>query len=409
MKIDFSLPDPILALIERLEQNGEEAYLVGGSLRDLLLGIPPHDFDLTTSALPEKTVAVFSDHRVIETGLKHGTVTVLVDGEPIEITTFRIDGTYTDARHPDRVTFTNRITEDLARRDFTVNAMAYHPTRGLIDPFGGKDDLARKILRAVGDPKRRFEEDALRIMRAFRFSAQLDFEIEAETLTGAKESKFGLTNIARERIASEFLRLLTSKNPAHALRSMIDCEILPFVVGSYVPSDTVLNRIAEMPQDEIARLGFFFSDFSTFSTLAEGSDNRREALSHLLKSLKLSNKQVSGTCAVVSASQTAVTTPADARRLIAACGVYAPLAIRASVLLGINSPDAIAWIEQNQAPCTIADLAVTGKDLLALGIEPRRIGTILEKLLRAVLEEPSNNEKNTLLALIKTWENPKVS
>ena len=393
---NISLPTPILRLIERLEQNGEEAYLVGGSLRDLLLGIPPHDYDLTTSARPEKTVALFSDYRVIETGLKHGTVTVIADGEPVEITTFRIDGSYTDARHPDQVTFTKRIVEDLARRDFTVNAMAYHPDRGLVDPFGGQKDLNQRCLRAVGEAKRRFGEDALRILRAFRFCAQLGFAIDQETLQGARDSKSGLTNIAKERIASEFLRLLTSDSPAHALELMIDSEILPYVVGSYQPSERILAHLSEMPQNDIARLGFFFAETD------------RESTAKLLRSLKLSNKQVTGACSVVSGAHTPVDTPTDARRLIASCGIYASLAARASVLLGINSPDAVAWVEQNNAPCTIADLAITGRDLLSIGIEARTIGTHLDFLLSRVLEEPTLNEKETLLAMASELKNKKL-
>lgn len=395
--VQFSLPAPILHLIDELERSGEEAYLVGGSLRDLLLGIPPHDFDLATSALPEKTANVFSNYRVIATGIKHGTVTVLTDGEPVEITTFRIDGAYTDSRHPDEVIFTNRIVEDLARRDFTVNAMAYHPQRGLIDPFGGQADLCQKKLRAVGDAKQRFSEDSLRILRAFRFSAQLGLDIDEKTLQGAKDSKFGLTNIAKERVASEFVRLLTSDFPARALQLMIEAEILPFVVGAYRPSEAVLSHLNEMPPDDIARLGLFFSDIN------------RESAQKVLRALKLSNKQITGACAIIGGSRMPICSPADARRFIAASGAYALLAVRASVVLGINSPKAIEWVEQNEAPCTIADLAISGRDLLSLGLEPKTIGSLLENLLSRVLEEPQLNKKEKLLALASTWKNKSVS
>ena len=178
----IKIPEYAESVLERLEQNGEEAYIVGGSLRDSLLGKAASDYDVATSALPERTLEIFSDYRVIATGLKHGTVTVMSDGKPIEVTTFRVDGGYSDSRHPDSVSFTRSIEEDVSRRDFTVNAMAYSQRRGLVDLFGGRDDLAKGIIRAVGDPERRFDEDALRIMRAFRFSAQLDFEIEEKSL-----------------------------------------------------------------------------------------------------------------------------------------------------------------------------------------------------------------------------------
>ena len=219
MKISY--PATVADVLARLVAAGEEAYIVGGSLRDALLGLPAHDFDIATSALPEKTLSVFSDERVIETGLKHGTVTVILSGEPIEITTFRRDGDYTDGRHPDTVSFTDRITEDLSRRDFTVNAMAYHPDRGLVDPFGGQDDLASRTLRAVREPTLRFSEDALRILRAFRFAAQLGFKIEEETRNALRSEAYRLKNISRERISSEFCRLVAAKG-AHSVLKMLE-------------------------------------------------------------------------------------------------------------------------------------------------------------------------------------------
>ncbi|MBQ9783175.1 MAG: hypothetical protein IJW44_01495 [Clostridia bacterium] len=392
--LDLSLPGYVRTLMERLEGAGEEVYLVGGSLRDALLGIPPHDFDLATSALPQKTVSLFSDLRVIETGLKHGTVTVLSQGNPVEITTFRIDGSYTDARHPDGVTFTDRITDDLSRRDFTVNAMAYSPRRGLVDPFGGRQDLARRVLRAVGEPERRFSEDALRIMRAFRFSAQLGFAIDPDTLLGATRCRAGLARIAAERIAAEFLRLLLSPDPAPALAAMTESGILPYVSGDYRPSEKLLATLASAPCEDVARLGLF---------LAEADEAEATAL---LRRLKYSNKQLTGARAVRRGSGIPVSDPAQARRLIADCGVYAPSAVRASVLLGNSPREAIGWVERNSAACSLRELALSGKDLLAAGIEGRRIGVTLERLLAAVLEDPSLNQRQTLLALALAQNQP---
>ena len=183
----INIPSYVKVIMNRIDGAGYEAFAVGGSLRDILLGKEPHDWDVTTSALPEEAMALFPDMHVIPTGIKHGTVTVVSSGFPIEITTYRVDGDYTDSRRPDKVQFTRNIEDDLSRRDFTVNALAYNEKRGLVDLFDGKNDLENKILRAVGDPEKRFTEDALRIMRAFRFSAQLGFDIEESTLAAAKK------------------------------------------------------------------------------------------------------------------------------------------------------------------------------------------------------------------------------
>jgi tRNA nucleotidyltransferase (CCA-adding enzyme) len=204
----YALPSYLLALMDRFSCAGEEIYLVGGSLRDLMRKQTPNDYDLATSASPEKTISLFPDCRVIETGIRHGTVTVLFEGNPIEITTFRQDGDYVDARHPQSVTFTRKIREDLARRDFTVNAMAYHPVRGLVDLYGGRTDLERRTISCVGDPATRFGEDGLRILRAIRFASVLDFEIAPETARAIHECRALLGNIAAERIREEFCKLI---------------------------------------------------------------------------------------------------------------------------------------------------------------------------------------------------------
>ena len=384
------LPEYVRALTEVLEAAGEEAYLVGGSLRDLLLGQVPHDYDLATSAPPRRTADIFSEeYRVIETGLKHGTVTVLSEGKPVEITTFRIDGSYTDGRHPDAVSFTDRIVDDLSRRDFTVNAMAYRDKTGLLDPFGGRADLTDRLLRAVGEPVRRFSEDALRILRAFRFSAQLGFVIEEATLEGIGRCKEGLERIAKERIAAEFLKLLCAKSPAPALRAMRDGGVLPYVIGDYCPKEAIIDKLATMPAEDTARLGLFFAD----------TDTARAA--ELLRGLRLSNKQIAGACAVLRGSAYEVRTPADARRLIAASGVWASMAVRAAVLLGNAEAEAIGWVEKNNAPCQLSDLAISGRDLLAVGIRGKDVGKTLLELLSAVMNDPSLNQKELLLEMIK--------
>ncbi len=388
-RLTVRLPDYVQILMDCLTAWGEEVYLVGGSLRDLLLGKEPHDYDLATSAPPEKTAAVFSHMRVIETGMKHGTLTVLSEGHPVEITTFRVDGSYTDSRHPDRVTFTRRLADDLSRRDFTVNAMAYHPTVGLVDLFGGREDLEHCILRAVGDPKKRFSEDALRIMRAFRFSAQLGFFIEENTLRGAADCREGLGRIAAERRAAEFLRLLMSEDPLEALRAMKDTRILPYVAGEYTPSETVLGALKQSRREDFARLGLFFAE-------AE-----REQMSKALHALKYSNQQITGACAVARGSCRSLQSPKDARQLIAETGVYALAAAEASVLRGISPQEALAWVKENRVPCRISELPVGGRELTEMGFRGRELGETLERLLKAVMEDPDCNDKEKLLAMAR--------
>lgn len=227
MKIE--IPPFVTELINRLEQQGHQTYCVGGCVRDSLLGTSPQDWDLATTALPEELLYCFKDYRTLDTGLKHGTVTVFSHGRAVEITTFRIDGSYADARHPDAVSFTVSIEEDLKRRDFTVNAMAYHKTKGLIDPYGGVRDLEAGILRCVGKPAERFSEDALRIIRCLRFASVLGFQIESATKQSAHTLQNGLLQVSAERIAKELEKLLCGTYAADILRenSGILFTILP--------------------------------------------------------------------------------------------------------------------------------------------------------------------------------------
>ena len=382
-------PEYIARIIARLEEANEEAYVVGGSVRDALLGIAPHDFDIATSALPQRTAELFSDCRVIETGIKHGTVTVIVDGEPVEITTFRVDGEYSDSRHPDTITFTSRIEEDLSRRDFTVNAMAYSSVRGLVDAFGGKADLEKKIIRAVREPSLRFSEDALRIMRAFRFSAQLGFEIEENTLLAASALKDGLLHIAKERIASEFIKLLISPCPQKALSLMSEHGVLEYIIGDIKPCEVATRSLSLMQKDEIARMGMFFAG------------TEQERIRRALRDLKCSNRQVTGTLAVARGAEMCVHDAQSATSLIAETGEYAPFAVRASVLLGISSENAEDLVSQNKAPSKISELKISGRDLIALGAQGKEIGAVLDVLLREAMLDPDKNEAETLKKMAK--------
>ncbi len=387
----MNYPHHVDNIISTLEAAGFSAYIVGGCVRDMMLCISPHDYDITTSALPPDTCRVFSHLRTIKTGLRHGTVTVICDGEPIEITTFRIDGEYKDARHPETVSFTSDIEHDLSRRDFTVNAMAYNKTDGLVDIFGGRRDINNKLIRAVGDPRLRFSEDALRIMRAFRFSAQLDFAIEKNTLLACGELRDGLSSIARERIGSEFIKLITSPAPTDALLNMKRLGVLSFVLGEYSPSDELLSSLDQMPPEDTARLGFLLCE--TDSDTARG----------ILDSLRCSAKQIKGALAVVNNHAACIDSPETARRLFTTAGIYAPAAARASEILGSSPAGAYGRVMHEQCtPHSLRDLRINGKDIAAMGARGKFIGEVLETLLQEVIADPSLNTKEILLPMAQS-------
>jgi tRNA nucleotidyltransferase (CCA-adding enzyme) len=351
----------------------------------------PHDWDVATSALPEETLSVFADWRTIPTGLKHGTVTVLSEGNPIEITTFRIDGEYKDSRRPDEVFFTEDIVSDLSRRDFTVNAMAFGERRGLVDPFGGKKDIEKKIIRAVGEPHKRFSEDALRIMRAFRFSAVLGYEIEKETLLAAIELKDKLSEIARERIAIEFLKLICAKSCSKTLKAMSDGGVLKFVLGEYSPSDALFEAMERSPSVERIRLGLL---------LSEATEQEKKIA---LSGLKLSTKLSSGALLISRrASDYLSGDAAKARRFIGSVGDLANDVLAAADALGNLDADFASAVLENiekRACYSISDLAVNGHDLIKLGVSGKAVGDVLSKLLDEVICDPAVNNREKLLDL----------
>ena len=382
----FNIPEYVRAVLDRLYENGENAYVVGGSLRDMLLSKTPHDFDLASSAEPQRACEIFSDMRVIKTGLAHGTVTVLSSGQPIELTTFRVDGEYHDMRRPDSVSFTRRIEDDLSRRDFTVNAMAYNEREGLIDLFDGKNDLKNKIIRTVGDPYARFSEDALRIMRAFRFSAQLGFQIEEKTLEAASALADKLTLIAKERIFSELVRLLCSPYPEKPLKQMRSCGVLSYIFKDYTPTDKAIELLCDTENDEITRLALFFSD-------TDGRSARTE-----LSLLKASGRQRSAASIVDAAKQSYVSRK-DMASLRASLSLDADIALRLSVLLGNSTTDVLALLNDT-TPYSISQLAIGGEELISLGYSGREIGKMLSHLLDEVIKDPTLNTRERLLELV---------
>lgn len=388
-------PEYVKKALDRLELGGYEAFIVGGAVRDLLLGRGVNDYDITTSALPLETADIFSDFHVIETGLKHGTVTVVIDKKPIEITTYRIDGDYRDSRHPEGVEFSRNIEDDLARRDFTVNAMAYNEKRGLVDLFGGKADLEAKIIRAVGVPEKRFNEDALRIMRAFRFASKLGFDIEEKTLAAAEACRAGLANISTERKTAELVGIITGAGVKKILPLMKQAKIFEVIASGLNLDETKLERVCELPCDFVRRMAFCLI----------GEANADAYIS----SLRLPNA-VSGAIRrlILAASE-----PLDAdtdpklRRLMARVGGELPRLLEIRAVLGDSTKD----IRQRadliiaRGDCLdIKSLALGGGDLADLGIKGREVGETLNFLLDAVLDDPSLNEKIQLLKLAREFQ-----
>ena len=398
-----NMPESVSMVLNRLLGAGYDAYVVGGALRDMLLGRAAHDWDVATSALPEETARIFSDLSVIKTGLQHGTVTVLVDHEPIEVTTFRIDGDYLDARHPTGVTFTRCIEEDLARRDFTVNAMAYNDTRGLVDLYGGREDLSNGLIRAVGQAEKRFSEDALRILRAFRFMAKLGFDIDGDTLDAAVTCRDGLSRISAERVTAELVGLFEGRHATPALSLMIDNGIFDAIAPDWGVPTFGFAALDSLPPVFEVRFAYFL----------RSCPDRGEGL---MRHLRLSGKQSSHIRGLLSLRDFdfAGFSESRIRRLVAAAGQYAEdlvplLSVGDFFSLPRGTEErAIEAVENvlRRGDClSVSALAVNGRTLMELGFGGREIGTVLEKLLEAVLEEPSRNTSEELLSLARAMKN----
>ena len=384
-----------------MEKHGYRAYAVGGCVRDAVMGREPSDWDMTTNASPEKMIEIFSLEgvRTIPTGLKHGTVTVLLDGESYEVTTFRIDGSYTDSRHPDKVVFTQNVEDDLARRDFTVNAMAAAPitdaatvggdknakSAEIIDVFGGIADIENKIIRAVGDPKRRFTEDALRILRAVRFAATLGFEIEENTKKAAARLACGLQKVSIERKIVELKKMLLSNGADYGIELLFELGLEKYIHSDIKKPARSLLTLPEKFETRMAALLFENENAPDLSSLKL---SRTE--SHGIK--KLCDKRTF--CHEISEK--------NARRMIFE---YGELAYDAAMLHRIPELAELIEKQAKNSPCvSIAQLKVSGNDLITEGIEPRSIGKIMSYLLDKVIDEPQLNEKEKLISLAKKFE-----
>ena len=391
------------ALLDELHRAGFGAYAVGGCVRDSLLGLAPHDWDLCTAARPGQVMELFGEDRCIPTGLQHGTVTVKRDGKLYEITTFRTEGRYSDGRHPDSVAFVPDLREDLARRDFTINAMAYSAEEGLCDPFGGREDLARGVVRAVGEPLRRFGEDALRILRLYRFAARFGFAIDEATEAAAKQLASHLDCVSAERIEEELNKLLAAPQPG----AYLEPEVLAFVLPELPPEELAKARkqVDALPagtEQVSARWAALL--------LPLGETGARKAL----KRLKCSNARIDGTAVLVRECGEKTPDALDkcdlclqAKRLLGRydlhtvqqlTALWTALAPEEKASFDALRAEAEALTAQ-RACCRISQLAVNGRDLMAAGAAP---GPGLRRVLEALLEEVITgrlpNEKTELLA-----------
>ncbi len=435
--MQISMPDKVKNIIETIQAAGYEAYAVGGCVRDSILGREPDDWDITTSANPLQIKNLF--RRTIDTGIQHGTVTVMLGEEGFEVTTYRIDGDYVDGRHPREVTFTANLTDDLKRRDFTINAMAYNDQDGLIDVFCGLEDMESGIIRCVGAPEERFSEDALRLMRAVRFSAQLGYAIEEETQAAMKALAPNLQNISAERIQTELVKLVTSPHPDYlrmAYETGITGQILPeFDLcmetkqnnphHCYPVGEHILKSMEQTEPEKVLRLTMLFHDIAkplTKTTDKDGIDHfyghpeqSEELTVRILKRLKFDNDTLHKVSKLVRFHDYRIKPEAKyVRRAINMIGEELfPL------LFKVNAADLAAQSDYKReekktrlkelqkvyeeilaaGDCvSLRSLAITGKDMIAAGMTPgREMGEVLQRLLADVIDNPEHNKKEYLL------------
>ena len=366
----------ILTILNMLTSAGYKAYAVGGYVRNSLMGIECTDCDITTSAAPNEIIEVFSNHKVIKTGIKHGTVTVVYNNIPYEITTFRTESGYTDFRHPNKVEFVNDVYLDLSRRDFTVNAIAYNPTQGVVDPFNGIDDIKNNILRTVGDPKERFNEDALRILRALRFASVLGFTIHNNTAAAINEMANTVANISAERIYTELKKLILGK---HAVNVIMQFKT---AINKIIPIEKIPENFDLLPLDISMR----------FAALCGSS------VLQALNRLKADNN-TKEKCALLLSSKPIPNDIIAIKQYISALGREnaAYVAKYRRIIFGEDKDCKIDDVLSKKYCLSISELAINGADLINLGIESKNIGKTLNKLLQLVIKEKVSNEREALL------------
>jgi tRNA nucleotidyltransferase (CCA-adding enzyme) len=435
----IKIPNKAKTIITLLENAGFEAFCVGGAVRDSIMGLNPTDWDITTSASPEDTVRIFKDYKTVDTGLKHGTLTVIIDKTPFEVTTYRVDGDYNDNRHPENVHFTKNLKDDLSRRDFTVNAIAYSPLSGFVDPYGGKEDIDKKTIRCVGNPNKRFGEDALRILRALRFSSVLGFEIEKETADSIHRCKHLLANISAERIFVEVSKMLCGKDIKRILTDFSD--VIFFIFPELEPMNfcnqnherhiynvwghtvAAVDAVRNEPHLRFAMLLHDSGKPHVKTSDENGTDHfyshakkSREIADKILLRLKTSNSFRKKVCDLTEFHDflpDKISTKTY-KRYIAKLGFETirelfeireadirsqnPIFINEGLAANEIGLKVLEEIEAENACFRISDLAISGKDLAAAGIPPSPLmGRILEALLDEVMGDKLENRKDTLL------------
>lgn len=444
----IKIPSGAEEIINRINEAGYEAYVVGGCVRDSLLGREPNDWDITTSANPYEVKALF--RRTIDTGLKHGTVTILMGDDQYEVTTYRIDGDYSDGRHPDNVTYTSLLSDDLKRRDFTINAMAYHPEIGLVDLFGGESDLEKGIVRAVGCAEDRFSEDALRMMRAIRFAAQLGYEIEKDTYAAITKLGSNLSKISAERIRVEMDKLLMSDNPYmfkifyNTKLTSIFMPEFDIAMGTkqqhkhhmYDVGEHILQSLKYTPADKVVRLAMLFHDMAKPQAMQVDEQGVTHFWGHpamsaamakdVMRRLKYDNATIDAVAELAANHDRQIDeNTKSVRKVLNKLSDHA-----FPRLLNVKYADVMAQSDYMRSEklesikrleelyneviadnnCfKMKDLAVSGSDLIGLGITPGPVlGKILGVMLQDVIEEPEHNTKEYLLAHLEEYKNQEI-
>lgn len=437
----FSVPDSVAVVLDALRGAGYRAYPVGGCVRDIAMGRIPQDWDICTAALPHQVKAVLADYPTVDTGIKHGTVRVMTDATGVEVTTFRIDGDYTDSRHPESVVFTDDLTADLARRDFTVNAMAFDEALHILDPFGGREDIQKRIIRCVGDARARFSQDALRILRALRFASALGFAIEESTLAAMEACAPLLQHISAERISAEWCALLLGENVAYALNTAIQTGVMEQILPEFMPmvgfsqhnphhdksvSAHTIAAVANAPPELAVRLTMLLHDIgkpACFTMDEKGTGhfyghaaNSVALAREVLTRLRLPSALIVQVCNLIKHhGDKLMPTPAFVRRLLNRMGEEGALRLLrvkradalskappyiAASLASIDEFEALLHREIAEQSCfSLKELAVSGTDLIKEGYLPGpAMGQLLDTLLGAVMDGSVPNEKEALLS-----------
>ncbi|WP_163195099.1 CCA tRNA nucleotidyltransferase [Clostridium thermarum] len=433
--MNITIPKKVEYIIQQLEIGGFEAYAVGGCVRDTILGRTPNDWDITTNALPEVIIRTFK--YTVPTGIKHGTITVMIENEPFEVTTYRIDGEYTDNRHPDEVIFTTKLEEDLSRRDFTINAIAYNPTNGISDPFNGIKDIKLKIIRTVGNAHDRFNEDALRMIRAIRFSCQLGFHIEEKTFEAIKLNCELIKNVSIERIRDEFSKILLSKRPSLGIENLRLSGLLQYFLPEVLPmvgfdqknphhdKDVYHHTLMVIDNTEprlALRLSALLHDIAkpvTFSIDSKGighfyDHNTKgvEMSEYILKKLRYDNDTIKKVSNLVYDHMSRYDNLRNStiKKIISRVGeenLDDLFNLQESDVLSSAPPFDFSGIDylkrkskqilEQRQPLSLKQLAINGSDLIALGVKPGKfMGNVLNHLLEVVLESPELNNKELL-------------